>query len=500
MSDENVTNNSGDAQESAPDNADVKENREESFAALLEKSSGQSERLAPGQKVRAKVVSISGDLVYIDLGGKSEGVVDLNEFAGEGGTPNVSEGDEIEAFFVTVQDGARRLTTLVNGYSAATLNSIRDAHEGGLPVNGDVKREVKGGFEISVGGVRCFCPFSQIDLKGGREGGIYLGRTFPFKVLEFEENGRNIILSRRAMLEAERQARVEKLKETLSLGMEVTGTVRSIQNFGAFVDLGGIDGLIPLSEMSWDRSAKPGDLLSVGQQVLAKIIGLDWERNRLTLSVKALQPDPWVGAAERYPVDGKATGTIVRLLPFGAFLQLEPGVEGLIHISNLGAGRRINHPKEVVEAGQVVEVYILSVDIQNRKISLSMQPKPKQEKIVLPEEGEIVEGVVDKVMPFGVFVKLSSGLSGLIPNSELGETGEQKRVLVAGERVQTVVSEIDPATKKIRLSRKAVTDKEAKKEYEQYIDSSRKPESSGGLGSLGELLKARMEEKKLSGA
>jgi small subunit ribosomal protein S1 len=498
MSNENIENP---ADDNHNEKAEVVTGVKEDFAELLAQSTSLQGRLGPGQKVRAKVVSISGDLVYIDLGGKSEGVIDAHEFTAEDDRLSVQAGDEIEAFYVTVRDGVRRLTTMVNGYSAVTLAAVRDAFEAGVPVNGTVKREVKGGFEVSVGGVRCFCPFSQIDLKGGREGGVFLGQTFPFKVLEYEENGRNVILSRRALLEEERRARINKLKEELSVGMTVKAMVRSIQNFGTFVDLGGVDGLVPASEISWDRSKRPEDIFAVGQEVTVKIIALDWDSNRLTLSLKAMEPDPWEGVRERYLVDARVSGTIMRLAPFGAFVMLEPGVEGLIHISNLGAGRRINHPKEVVEVGQVAEVYVLGVDTEKRKISLSMQPKPKPQVIVLPKVGELVEGVVDKVMPFGIFVKMSSGLSGLIPNSEIGSAGgpDLKRAFPAGAKIQAVVSEVDQNSNKVRLSRKAVTDNEVKEEYSQYIDSTKQAESSSGLGSLGDILKAKLEEKKLAG-
>ena len=229
-----------------------------------------------------------------------------------------------------------------------------------------------------------------MDLKVSRDSEQYVGQTFSFKVVEFENDGRNVVLSRRALLEEERQAQAERLKETLSVGMEVNGIVRSIQGFGAFVDLGGVDGLIPASEIGWDRAERPADVLSVGQEVTLKIIGLDWEKNRLTLSLKALKADPWEGVSERYAVNARVKGVIVRLAPFGAFVNLEPGIDGLIHISNLGAGRHINHPKEVVEVGQWVEPLVLAVDEANKKISLSLE-QPKEE-VVLPEVGDVVEG------------------------------------------------------------------------------------------------------------
>jgi small subunit ribosomal protein S1 len=496
MPDENIENNPPDVEKSA-----INGEQEENFAAMFEKSS-MGERLSPGQKVKAKVVSISGELVYIDLGGKSEGAVALAEFMDEHGVSRVHEGDKIEVFFVTVQDGVMKLTTLIGGYSALTLQSISDAYEAGVPVNGEVKREIKGGFEISVGGVKGFCPFSHIDIKGGHEDNGYPGLTFPFKVLEYGEEGRKIVLSRRALLEQEIQAKIEKLKEGLAVGKDVAAKIKSIQSFGAFVDLGGIDGLIPVSEISWDRSVNPKDILFIGQDITAKVISLDWEKNRIALSLKAGQPDPWISAAEKYPVDSRISGTIVRLSPFGAFVRLEPGIDGLVHISNLGAGRRINHPKEIVQTGQLVEVYVLSVDQQNRKIALSMQPKVEPVKIVLPGVGEILSGIVEKVMPFGVFLTINGNIKGLVPNMETGTPPgtDLKRAFPPGTEIQVTVIEVDTAHSKVRLSRKAVLEKTVQDEFNEYkesINNSTGP--SGSLGSFGDMLKAKLEEKKQQG-
>ena len=472
---------------------------EESFAELFEKSSKQVVRFSPGQKITARIVSISGDLAFIDLGDKSEGAINVSEFRDKEGNCQAKPGDTFEAFFVSVENGIRKFTTLIRGYSAVSLKNIRDAFEAEIPVQGEIKREVKGGFEVLVGDVRCFCPFSQIDLKGGREGGIYLGRTFPFKVLEFEENGKNIILSRRSLLEKEKAEKIGRLKETLQPGMVVTGSVRSVMNFGAFVDLGGVDGLIPASEMSWVRNERPSDILSLGQQVTVRILSLDWENNKLSLSLKAMEPDPWSGVAGTYAEGSRVTGKVVRLTPFGAFVNLEPGIDGLIHISNLGTGRRINHPKEVVSVGQTLETYILSVDKDNRKISLSVNPKVEPEKIALPVIGDILEGKIEKIMPFGVFVKLKSGLTGLVPNSEMAtaQGSDHKKMFPEGSDIKVAVIEIDTDNNKIKLSRKAAMDMVVKQEYEEYLTESRQADSSsGGLGTLGDLLKAKVASKK----
>ena len=468
---------------------------EESFAELFTKESKLPGRLEPGQKVKTRVISVVGDAVYVDLGGKSEGVIDLAELMTDDGTSTVKAGDEIEAFFVSVQHGVRKLTTKIRGYSTLTLGEIRDAHAADLPVTGKVRSEVKGGFDISVGGVRCFCPLSQIDLKGSRDSGSYVGQTFPFKVLEYEEDGQNIILSRRALLEEQREAEVEKLKATLAVGTELAGTVRSVQSYGAFVDLGGIDGLIPISEMAWGRTEKPEDLLALGQEVQVKIIGIDWAKQRLTLSLKALQADPWETVAERYHVDDQVRGAVVRLTQFGAFVNLEPGIDGLIHISALGGGRRIRHPKDVVETGQWVEAYVIAVDPSNKRISLSLQPRVPKEAVVLPEAGDVLEGAVDRVMSFGIFIRLENGLTGLLPNPEIGtpKGTNHSRMFPEGTKMQVLVKTVDTEKGKISLSRTGLEEKVAQEEFKQYQDSVKSQErASGSLGSLGDLLKAKL--------
>lgn len=471
---------------------------EEDFAALLEKESRMPERLDPGQKIKTTIISISGEMVYVDLGGKSEGVIDLSEFQKEDGTVNVREGQEIEAYFLSVQNGAKRLTTRLRGYSTLDVAEIREAFHTNIPVTGKVKSAIKGGYEVTVAGVRCFCPFSQMDLKVSKDSDQYVGQTFSFKVLEYENDGRNIVLSRRALLQEERQAQVERFKETLTVGMELKGTVRSVQNFGAFVDLGGVDGLVPSSEIGWDRTEKPEDVLSVGQEVTVRVIGLDWAKNRLTLSLKAMQEDPWQTGADKYSVDDRVKGVIVRLAPFGAFVNLEPGIDGLIHISQLGAGRHVHHPKEVVEVGQVVEPYVLAVDKQNRKISLTLEQQSKEE-VPLPEVGDIVEGAVDRVMPYGIFLKLDNGISGLIPNSEMGTPRgtNHSRMFPVGTRMQVIVIGVDKQTRKISFSRNAVSEKVEKDEFSRYRSGQQtEQKSSGELGSFGELLQKHLQGSK----
>jgi small subunit ribosomal protein S1 len=259
------------------------------------------------------------------------------------------------------------------GSGPGKQTQLEDAWRNGIPVEGTVAKEVKGGFEIKVGGtVRAFCPFSQMGLRRDEPQSDIIGRSLSFNIAEFGENGRNIVLSRRAILEGERQDKKRALQASLQEGMKVRGKVTSIQKFGAFVDIGGVEGLLPVSEIAWSRTEKVGDVLSVGQEVEVILKKLDWDQERFSFSLKDALPDPWDQAVDNYLVGSYHSGTVSRLAPFGAFVTLAQGVDGLIHISKLGGGRRLSHPREVLKEGQAVEVQIEAVDREKRKISLAL--------------------------------------------------------------------------------------------------------------------------------
>ena len=345
---------------------------EEDFAALLEANLGGAEKLNKGQSVDATVVKISGDWVFIDTGRKGEGVLSREEFLKEDGTISISEGDTIRAIYLGQVDGETRFTTRIGAKGGQGSAQIEEAWRSAIPVEGSVEKEVKGGFEIRLpGAVRAFCPFSQIDLHRGDAAG-YIGRRCDFRVIQYSEDGRNIVVSRRIILEEEAQQQKELLRESLAVGMVVTGTIRSLLPFGAFINVGGIDGLIPISELAWGRVTDPAEILSVGQVVQVTVKKLDWENNKFSFSLRDAGIDPWQTVSERYAEGSFHVGTVARLVPFGAFVTLEPGIDGLIHISKLGAGKRIAHPKEVVREGEKLEVKIESIDLASRKISLTL--------------------------------------------------------------------------------------------------------------------------------
>ncbi len=354
---------------------------EENFAEMFEKSiSKKPGRLEPGQMVEAMIVKITAEWIFLDLGGKGEGYLDRKELADEAGNLTVKEGDTVRAYFQSSANNEMHFTTKI-GSGPGKQTQFEDAWRNGIPVEGNVAKEVKGGFEIKIGGtVRAFCPFSQMGIRREEQQADYVGRSFPFMIIEYGEDGRNIVLSRKSILEDERQNKMSSLRESLKEGMKITGTVTSIQKFGAFVDIGGLEGLLPVSEIAWSRTEKVSDVLSAGQTIEVIIKKLDWEQNRFSFSLKDALPDPWAAAVDSYPVGSYHTGTVSRLAPFGAFVTMKEGLDGLIHISKLGGGRRLSHPREVVKEGQTVEVQIESVDREKRKISLALAEVTRAEE------------------------------------------------------------------------------------------------------------------------
>ncbi|MBI1921204.1 MAG: 30S ribosomal protein S1 [Geobacter sp.] len=344
---------------------------EESFAELFEKSYKTLEKLAPGQKVTARVLKISGDWIFLDTGRKGEGVLDRKELLDDEGNITVKEGDSISVWFVGASGGELRFTTKLGGGPAGS-SQLEDAWRSGIPVEGFVEKEIKGGFEVKIGSSRAFCPFSQMGLRRVDDPAGYVGKHLSFRVTDYAENGRNIVLSRRALLEEEQQREKAALREKLQEGMVVEGTVSSLRDFGAFVDIGGIEGLVPMSEMAWGRVKSASEVLSVGQKVRVAIKRLDWENNKISLSLRDTLADPWETMAERLPEGSYHTGTVSQLAQFGAFVTLAEGIDGLIHISRLGQGKRINHPREVLKEGETIEVKVEGVDRENRRISLCL--------------------------------------------------------------------------------------------------------------------------------
>ncbi len=349
-------------------NQPQEDQNEENFAEMFEQAYKEPSRMEPGQKVEAPIIKLTPEWALIEVGGKGEGYVAISELKDSAGNLIVKEGDRIRAWFLHTEEGEMRFTTKI-GTGPAAMAQLGDAFRSHIPLAGTVSREMKGGFEITInGGLRAFCPFSQMGIRREEDKAAYIGKEFAFNIIEMDR--RNIVLSRREMVEKERQEKAAALKETLHEGDKVHGTVTSIQKFGAFIDIGGVEGLLPVSEIAWSRTENVSDVLKSGQQVDVIVKKLDWDNQRISFSLKDTLQDPWETADANWPSGTYHTGTVTRLAPFGAFISLGEGVEGLLHVSRLGGDRRVNHPEDVLKVGQTIEVRIESVDSRNRRISL----------------------------------------------------------------------------------------------------------------------------------
>jgi len=348
------------------------------FSEMFEKSLAGMDRLEPGQALTTQIVAISNGTIFLELSGKSEGVLDAAELTDEDGNVTVNEGDSISVYFLSARNGEYRFTTRISGESA-NRDLLENAWKNGIPVEGVVEKEIKGGYEVLVGKTRAFCPFSQMgDKRETDESPV--GKHLSFKISEYKENGRRIVVSNRAILQEEKKNSITELSRTLNPGDKITGTVSSIESFGAFVDIGGFRALLPISEISRSRIDDVSSVLSEGQTIEAVILQADWERERVSLSMKGLEDDPWETVREKYTVGSRHTGTVARVTDFGAFITLEPGLDGLLHVSELRGDDRSFNIKKAIKTGEKREVEIREVDAKNRRISLKQISSLEQDK------------------------------------------------------------------------------------------------------------------------
>ncbi|MBN2658926.1 MAG: S1 RNA-binding domain-containing protein [Spirochaetales bacterium] len=358
------------------------------------------ETLEPGQQIETTVISIAGETVFLQLSGKSEGVLDAGEVTDKEGNLTVKEGDAIKAYFLSSRNGEMRFTTKISG-EEANDEVLENAYRNSIPVEGLVQKEIKGGFEVKIGNSRAFCPYSQMGLKRVENAAEYVGQHLTFKITEFGEKGRNILVSNRVILEEERQQQIGELKKELKVGTVVKATVLSLQGFGAFVDVRGFQALLPISEISRTRINDISAVLSEGQEIEAAIISVDWEKERMSVSMKELIADPWDTASEKYRPGTRHEGKVVRITDFGAFVTLEPGLDGLVHISDLKGESRDNHPRDIVKNGQTLAVEINSVDREKKRISLKQVSSLKEDESVK----KYMESESDTYNPFADFFK-----------------------------------------------------------------------------------------------
>ena len=476
------------------------------MAALLDeyedKMNGLRRGFTPGEHVSGTVVSVGERVVTVDLNAKTPGVIDRSQFDPE--LPLPEPGDAIDAYFVALEDGAARLSLSGGAETDGSDEAIGAAYAAKLPLEGKYEKEVNGGYEVRVNGQRAFCPFSQVALHRPREGAPSpVGTTDTFLVIEYNPAERTLVVSHRALEERDRDARRETLKASLFEGDFRNGVVTKVMPFGAFVDIGGIEGLIPSAEISWDRSVKPSDILHEGDEVQVKVRRVDWENNRLTFSLKDLAKDPWQEYCEDFSAGSWVTGRVVRLMPFGAFVQLVPGVDGLLPIASLGRGRHIVDPGEVVKVGEELDLKIESMDPVARRISLSLVDK----RVAALKPGEIavgatLKGIVESARDFGVFVRLSEEKTGLLHVSEAGvpKGGNNQAQLEAkfpsGSEIEVVVKGVEGDRISLMLPSTVAARETAEREERDLRDllrSNRTGSHDAGLGNLGSLFDAALK-------
>jgi small subunit ribosomal protein S1 len=482
---------------------------EESFAELLAQSemAAAPRRFEVGQKVSGRIVQIGQEQAFLDLGGKGEGMIDLAELKDTHGDLIVSVGEILEGYVLALAGDHGGVVVTKALSKGAQREFLAEARETGIPVEGLVTSHNKGGLEIDLGGTRGFCPASQIDVRFVENPTELVGQRLTFKVIEIKD--RDVVLSRRALLEAEAAKKASETRQKLFVGAQLEGTVTSIRDYGAFVDLGGIEGLLHVSELGYGRVGHPKDLLNVGQLIKVEVVRIDpatqSEKERIALSMKALQQDPWLQAASAFKEGDQVKGKVVRMQPFGAFVELQPGVDGLIHISALGAPKRIAHPKEVVSEGEEVLCLVESIDPVQKRIGLRrISAEEAQESVAEetrsaapapragpPKVGDVFQVTVDKVEQFGLFVSFPRG-RGLIPNAEMGtpKGADHRKQFPPGTTFKAAIVEIDSANR-LKLSKTAAEAAEERAEYRAFMKQ-RQPQGSGkGFGTLGDLLKLK---------
>ncbi len=411
-----------------------------------------------GEVVRGRVVEVRDSEVLVDIGYKSEGTIAMEEFRHAGTLPKV--GDEIEVYLESKEDSEGLIVLSKDKADKIKVwDAISKSHDSGTPVEGKVVEVVKGGLSVDVG-VRAFLPGSQVDLRPVKNLASMLGQMIRAKVIKLNRRRGNVVLSRRAVLEEERE---EKRKHTLSVlseGMVLTGAVKNITDYGAFIDLGGIDGLLHVTDMSWGRVGHPSEIFQIGDQVEVVVLHFDRETGRVSLGYKQKSSDPWAVVDERYPVGAKAQGRVVSLTNYGAFVELEPGVEGLVHVSEMSWTRRVRHPSKLVNVGDMVDVMVLDVNKATKRISLGMKQVEADPWATIDERykpGERVEGKVRNLTDFGAFVELEPGVDGLLHISDMSWTrniGHPSEILKKGQSIETQILNVDRDNKRISLGLK----------------------------------------------
>ena len=464
----------------------------EDFASMFE-ASIQAKRIEKGQTLEGRVVGIGPEVAFVDVGGKGEATIEVDELKDADGRLEVSVGDRIQAVVVSTAGGLVLSRKLAR--KAATVRQLEDAFHSGLPVEGKVERAVKGGFEVQIGRQRAFCPISQIDTVRS-DATPHEGRVYRFRIIEYKDGGRNLVISRRALLEEEQRASAGEVRRSIVAGAVLTGRITSVRDFGAFVDLGGgVQGLLHVSEMGWARVSDTSQIVKPGEEVTVKVLRVDEDKQKISLGLKQLTEDPWSRVPHAYEVGQVRTGRVTRVTEFGAFVELEPGIEGLAHASTFAPTGKPDGWSKLVAPGTTAAFEILTIDLEKKRIGVALVPEGSSRGSVAPSQPALVPGArlkgkVERHEKFGVFVFLAPGRTGLIPLSETGvaKDADVARAFPIGADVEAIVLEVDASGRRIRLSAKAVADAQEAEEVREYTERG-SADASSGFGSLADKLR-----------
>ena len=429
----------------------------ESFAELFEESISETQ-MRPGAIVTGTVVSVGPDVVIVNAGLKSEGMIPADQFRNEEGEVTINVGDEVEVALEAVEDGfgATRLSR-EKAKRAESWRRLEQAHEAEETVIGRIIDKVKGGFTVDMHDIRAFLPGSLVDVRPVRDTSYLEGKDLEFKVIKLDRKRNNVVVSRRAVVETETSVEREALLESLQEGQTVKGIVKNLTEYGAFVDLGGIDGLLHITDMAWKRVKHPSEIVNVGDEIDVKVLKFDRERNRVSLGLKQMGEDPWEEISRRYPEGTRLFGKVTNLTDYGCFVEIEEGVEGLVHVSEMDWTNKNIHPSKVVALGQEVEVMVLDIDPERRRISLGMKQcvaNPWEVFAATHNKGDKVSGNIKSITDFGIFIGLEGGIDGLVHLSDISwsEAGEEAvRSYKKGDEVEAVILAIDPERERISL-------------------------------------------------
>ena len=463
---------------------------QEDFAAMLA-ASLEPKVFEIGQRLRGVVVLIGRDVVFVDVGGKSEATIDLAELRDEDDHLTVEVGDAVEAVVVSTSGGVKLSHKLARG--AATRRELEDAYRAELPVEGRVEQANKGGYEVRVGGQRAFCPISQIDTGYTSDPEVHVGQVYTFRIMEYKQEGKDLVVSRRALIEAEEREQEVEVRKTIVPGADLAGRIASVRPYGAFVDLGGgIQGLLHVSEMGWSRVSDPAAVVQPGDSVTVRVLAVDDEKGKISLGMKQLQTDPWDEAGQSYTPGQRLTGTVTRVVDFGGFIELQPGIEALAHVSTFPPSGKRDGWKDSVAVGATVAVEILTVDLDKRRIGVAVVAADSA-PVPAIEAGAQVTGIVERHERYGVFVFLGPGRTGLLPNEETDtpHATDLKQAFPVGSQVEVVVLEVDPDSQRIRLSRKAIREGDERADAHAYADGQRDGQDAS-LGTMADKLRAAL--------